>query len=249
MPLNPQNVIVTGANRGIGFGLVQQLLKNKEIENVIATARDVDQAVELNAIQDARLHVLSLVVTCDDSIDNFVVKVGEIVGDSGVNLLVNNAGIAVKYDSRTQPNRALLTEQFDVNTISLVLLTQKLVPLLIKASSNPETLPLSAAVINISSGQGSIANNTTGSGSLQNMAYRMTKSAVNQFTKTFAIDMRDEHILAVNFAPGWVQTEMGGAKATFTVEESTSRMVESFYKLDWSHNGGFFDKDLEPIPF
>uniref|UniRef100_A0A8R1E8C4 Uncharacterized protein n=1 Tax=Caenorhabditis japonica TaxID=281687 RepID=A0A8R1E8C4_CAEJA len=154
----------------------------KNIQHIIATARDVQEADELNAIQDARLHVLPLNVTCDKSIDNLVAKVSEIVGFEGLNLLVNNAGIIVRYSSKAEPNRAQLAEQFDVNTISVVLVTQKFIPLLTAAAAKVGGDQLSvsrSAVITISSILGSIGENTLGSTYIQTLAYRMSKTAVN----------------------------------------------------------------------
>ncbi|PIO52897.1 hypothetical protein TELCIR_25789, partial [Teladorsagia circumcincta] len=60
--------MVTGANRGIGLGLVKEFLKNKEIRHVIATARDPNNAKELKEISDSRLSTIKLDVTCDESI-------------------------------------------------------------------------------------------------------------------------------------------------------------------------------------
>lgn len=48
----------------------------------------------------------------------------KVVGDEGLNLLVNNAGILVKYSVKDQPNRAELARQLDVNTISPLIVTQ-----------------------------------------------------------------------------------------------------------------------------
>ncbi|EGT36828.1 hypothetical protein CAEBREN_10013 [Caenorhabditis brenneri] len=77
----------------------------------------------------------------------------------------------------------------------------------------------------------------------------MSKSAVNQFAKTLSIDLKDDHILAVNFCPGWVQTDMGGPQAALTVDQSTTELVSSFNKLDNSHNGGYFQRNLTPFQF
>ncbi|KAF1758821.1 hypothetical protein GCK72_015281 [Caenorhabditis remanei] len=250
--MSPGSVVVTGANRGIGLGLVQQLVKDKNIRCIIATARDVEKAAELNIIKDPRVHVLPLTVTCDKSIDTFGSKVAEILGTDGLNLLVNNAGIAVKYDSKSEPNRVKITEQLDVNTTSVVILTQKLLPLLKQAASNVSGDDLSvsrAAVVTISSGLGSITENDMGSERFENLAYSMSKAAVNMFTKLFSIDMKDEHILAVNFCPGWVQTDMGGKQAVLTVEHSTSELMAAFNKLDNSHNGGYYHRDLTAFKF
>ncbi|VDO19848.1 unnamed protein product [Heligmosomoides polygyrus] len=66
----PYSVMVTGANRGIGLGIVKEFLKNTNIRHVIATARDPEHAHELKAIKDDRLHLIKLDVTGDDSIQH-----------------------------------------------------------------------------------------------------------------------------------------------------------------------------------
>ncbi|KAK5965063.1 hypothetical protein GCK32_005571 [Trichostrongylus colubriformis] len=72
----PYSVMVTGANRGIGLGLVREFLKNNEIRHVIATARDPDSADDLKEIDDDRLSIVKLEVTCDNSIKRAYAKVG-----------------------------------------------------------------------------------------------------------------------------------------------------------------------------
>ncbi|KHJ76520.1 c-factor domain protein [Oesophagostomum dentatum] len=67
--------------------------------------------------------------------------------------------------------------------------------------------------------------------------------------KTMAIDLEPEHILVAMFCPGWVQTDMGGKKATATVEQSVDGLVPSIYNLTKEHHGGYFNRDLKPIPF
>ena len=66
--MSPRSVLVTGGNRGIGLGLVRELLKDKAIEIVITTARKPDEAKELKAINDKRLHVVAMDQDCDKSI-------------------------------------------------------------------------------------------------------------------------------------------------------------------------------------
>ncbi|CAI5450624.1 unnamed protein product [Caenorhabditis angaria] len=250
----PRSVLITGANRGIGFGLVQQFLKHPEVKIIIATVRNIEYADNLNEIQDSRLHVLPLIVTCDKSIDELVENVTKILGEhQGLNLLVNNAGIAVEYGTKSEPSRQKLLEQLDVNSISPVIISQKFLPLLQKAVANSGNAPnfsiAKSAIITISSRVGSISENTKEMKWSNLLAYQMSKTAVNQFTRTIAIDLESDGILAAAFCPGWVKTDMGSAYAELTVEESTSALVESFAKLTKAHSGGFFKRDLEVIPF
>ncbi|UMM14648.1 hypothetical protein L5515_002360 [Caenorhabditis briggsae] len=249
---SPKSVVVTGANRGIGLTIVQELIKDKNIELIIATARDVERAGDLKSINDARLHILPLEVTCDKSIDQFVAKTTELLGSNGLNLLVNNAGVMIPYQTKGEPNRAALAEQFDVNTISMVILTQKLLPLLRESAlkSSGDQLSISrCAVINISSGLASISQNNYGSNFMPLLAYSMSKTAVNQFTKAFSIDTKDDHILSVAFEPGWIKTNLGGPNAELTLEETIPTLVSSFYKLNNTHNGGYYLRDLTVLPY
>ncbi|CAJ0603902.1 unnamed protein product [Cylicocyclus nassatus] len=245
-------MLVTGANRGIGYGLVKQLLKDKNIQHVIATAREPSNAKDLNEISDKRLSVLKLDVTSDESINNLYPQVEKIVGDRGLTVLINNAGIFVKYFTNQEPNRADLIKNFDTNTAGVAVLTQKFLPLIRKAASQISTDEFSvdrAAILNISSGVASIADNTSGSGQSGMLAYRISKSALNSLMKTMAIDLEKEHILVAMFCPGWVQTDMGGAGATISIDESTGALIPSFYKLTKEHHGGYFRRDLTPMPF
>lgn len=84
---------IEGANRGIGFQFVIELLKQNP-SHLIATARDVSKATELNelASKHSNLHVLQLEVTDYSRYDSLVNEVDQIVGDKGLQLLVQNAG-------------------------------------------------------------------------------------------------------------------------------------------------------------
>nr|CDJ80306.1 Short-chain dehydrogenase reductase SDR domain containing protein [Haemonchus contortus] len=248
----PYSVMITGANRGIGLGLVKEYLKNKEIHHIIATARDPNTAQHLNEISDNRLKVVKLDVTCDDSIKNAYAEVEKIVGEKGLTVLIHNAGIFVPYSTKMEPNRATLIKVFDTNAASAVVITQVFLPLLRKSATaygKDEFSPDRAAVIGISSGVGSIGTNTSGSGSHGSLAYRMSKSAMNSVLKTMAIDLEPEHIFVVSFTPGWVRTDMGGQNGEISVEESAEAMVASFGQLKKEHHGGFFKRNLETFPY
>ncbi|VDP04196.1 unnamed protein product [Heligmosomoides polygyrus] len=241
--------MVTGANRGIGLGLVKQLLKNNDIQIVIATALDPNDAkmsgvfsptLELNEIKDGRLKVVKLDVTCDCSIKSAYSE-----GD------------------------AERTELFvTVSLLSVLsLLFQTLLPLIRKAASQKKSDEYSverAAVLNISSIAGSTGSISMTTDRFGNLAYRMSKvpsplcsiqdnfllqAAMNSFTKTMAVDLEPEHIIFTCFDPGWVKTDMGGSDAMLTIEQSTSDLVSSFLKLNKQHNGGYFTRNLDPIPY
>ncbi|GMR40260.1 hypothetical protein PMAYCL1PPCAC_10455, partial [Pristionchus mayeri] len=88
----PKNCVVTGANRGIGLGLVKELLKNSEVGEVFATTRHLSKSPELRAIKDSRLIVVEMDVENDESIRKAAQKIGKWVGSEGIDFLINNAG-------------------------------------------------------------------------------------------------------------------------------------------------------------
>ena len=73
----------------------------------------------------------------------------------------------------------------------------------------------------MSSGQGSIANNTMG----MREVYRGSKSALNQYMRSFAAREAEKQRAMVTMAPGWVKTDLGGPDARLTIEESVPNLV------------------------
>jgi NAD(P)-dependent dehydrogenase (short-subunit alcohol dehydrogenase family) len=73
----------------------------------------------------------------------------------------------------------------------------------------------------MSSGQGSISNNTSGMREL----YRGSKAALNMFMRSFAARQPGTGRAFVLMAPGWIQTALGGPDAPFTIEESVPDLV------------------------
>jgi NAD(P)-dependent dehydrogenase (short-subunit alcohol dehydrogenase family) len=73
----------------------------------------------------------------------------------------------------------------------------------------------------MSSGQGSITNNTTG----LREVYRGSKAALNMFLRSFAARQAGTKRAFALMAPGWVKTELGGPDARLTIEESVPNLV------------------------
>ena len=91
------SVLVTGANRGIGLEFVRQFLSlSPPPKHIIATCRTPESADELKKLASSssgRVHVLALDVKNYESYSGLVEQVGQIVGNDGLDLLVNNAGV------------------------------------------------------------------------------------------------------------------------------------------------------------
>ncbi|VDM37268.1 unnamed protein product [Toxocara canis] len=250
MSLSPLSVLITGANRGIGLGLVKQWATVAGVKHIFACARKPDAAEELNELsrKDGRIHCIKLDVNSDKSIADAKKKVDLMLDEGvGLNVLINNAGCLISEGGTLEnADRSVYLQHFDTNVVSIVKVIEAFLPLLRMASKNcmsDEWGVHRATIINISSGLGSIQANESGSKLVKSIPYRLSKAALNQLTKTLAIDLANDAILIVSMCPGWVKTDMGGSDATLSVEDSTKAQLQTSLSLRKEHSGLFLRHD------
>ena len=94
-------------------------------------------------------------------------------------------------------------------------------------------------VITITSGMGSLADNTSGG----SIAYRSSKAAVNMVMRSAAIDLAPRGIICVLVNPGWVRTDMGGPKAPLSPQESVTAMRRLIETFGPNQSGKFYNYD------
>jgi NAD(P)-dependent dehydrogenase (short-subunit alcohol dehydrogenase family) len=90
---------------------------------------------------------------------------------------------------------------------------------------------------------GSIGERSSASGSL----YRASKAALNSVLADTALTWGPQGVTCLTFHPGWVQTDMGGAGAPLSVEESVRTLRATLLGADASKNGAFLNHDGTPI--
>lgn len=228
-----KTALITGANRGIGLGLTEQLLAKGY--TVIATARNPDGARELwEAERDygTRCEIHELDVTSDADLDKLV----KVLKGRPIDLLINNAGVMPEKPGKfTDVTSDAMLKGFTVNVLGPMRVMQKLLPNL-KASGK-------AVVGTVTSKMGSIADNTSGG----YYAYRISKSAVNMLNKSFALDHPE--LVSLVLHPGWVKTDMGGSSAPVTVEDSAKGMLQILTTATAEQSGKFFDFTGKEIPW
>ncbi|MCC6456771.1 MAG: SDR family oxidoreductase [Caldilineaceae bacterium] len=140
-----RTVVVTGASTGIGYGVAQELIAHGY--RVIGTVRKKEDADRLRAELGARFQPVLVDVADDEEVSRAADEIREMVGDRGLAGLVNNAGIAVA-GPLMHVDLEELRYQFDVNVVSVVAMTQALLPLL---GGRREITHPPGRVINISS--------------------------------------------------------------------------------------------------
>lgn len=247
-----RSVLITGSNRGLGLEFVKQLTRNSTPPKVlIAACRSPDEGHELKEIasNNSNVHILKLDVTDEKNYSNFTSQVSDLVGDHGLNLLINNAGISPKSTRINMVKWNQMTDTFITNTVAPLILTKSLLPLLKSAASesidNNQLSASRAAVVNLSSILGSIENNDTGG----LYPYRASKAALNAVTKSMSLDLKMYNILVLSMHPGWVQTAMGGNKAPLTPTQSVEAIIKTLHQCTDQHNGAFLQYDGQPLPW
>ena len=244
------SILVTGGNRGIGLALIKHITALPDApKHIFATSRSLkaDHALQLTKLAEkhSNLHLFELDVTHTSRLPEIVNEVASIVGESGLNVLINNAGI---YDVRSLQEVTVdsMMKSYEVNTVAPLMMTKQFLPLLQRAVSGNEASGKPAAiVVNISSLTASLDDNHSGG----KYPSRSSKTALNMVTKSLSVDLKDDGIVAVAINPGWVKTDMGGTGAKITPEESVSNVIKVISSLDASSSGCFLSYDGKIIPW
>ncbi|KAM4894263.1 C-signal-like isoform 6-T7 [Sylvia borin] len=218
---------------------LQQLRVEKELQNL--------------ASKHPNLVIITLEVANPTSIKAAAAKVEEYLAGSGLNLLINNAGMikSKMLDAETLED---MTETYTTNTAGPLLMGQAFLPLLKKAAQGSPGSGLScskAAIVNISSIGGSIAS-SFGWELIQGTSYRCSKAALNMLSKCQSLGYKEHGILCIALHPGWVQTELGGATGhppPTTVDDSVQGMLKVLSSLSEKETGAFLDWEGKVVPW
>ena len=223
------NVVITGANRGIGLELVKQF--NDKDYNVYGSSRNPLASTELQ--EEIGLDkIIPLDMSDTNSIETFCKQIQNLT-NSKIDILINNAAVRGEKGNPGIPDPNVIRETFNINAIGPVILIKYL------ADSLHGT-----KIINITSGMGSISRTTSG-----DLSYRMSKAALNMAGRNLHIEMKEHNTIIVQIHPGWVRTDMGGMNAAISTEESAKGIINSIENLTPNQSGTFFDYKGDQIPW
>lgn len=229
------SILVTSANRGLGFELVRQYSAAGWV--VHAGCRNPDGARELAELarrSEGHIRPFAMDVTDGEGVR----RAAQALGDAPIDLLVNSAGIIGKPGQRFgSVDYEDWRRVFDVNTMGPVRVCEAFIENVARSERRQ--------LVTITSGMGSIADNTTGG----TLPYRTSKAAVNMAMRSIAIELAPRGITCIVINPGWVKTDMGGPNARITPEESVSAMRKVFDRLSLRDTGRFFNYDGREYPW
>ncbi|MFV3305035.1 SDR family oxidoreductase [Pseudomonas sp. NY15181] len=201
----PKSALIIGASRGLGLGLVRELLDRGW--DVTATVRDVVHPGEL-----ANLPVRVEPLLLDDVHSQD--RLAEALAGSHFSLVFINAGIyGPAHQSAIDASLADVGQLFMVNAVAPLRLAERLLP---RLDGERGVLAFMTSEL------GSVAGNESGGMAL----YRASKAALNSLTRSFVAELGETGITVLNLHPGWVRTDMGGEAAPLDVPTSVKGLAD-----------------------
>lgn len=239
--------LITGANKGLGFGIARQLGK-QNITVLIAARNDSrgKEAVDKLQFEGIDAYFIKLDVSdrfsresAKDTIENQFGK---------LDILVNNAGVNLEFSAGlpkpSQVSLDVLKQTFEVNYFGTVAVTQVMLPLIQKSEAG--------RIVNISSDMASLTlhqNPDFKFYDYKQLAYDSSKTAVNAFTVHLAHELKDTNIKVNSAHPGWVKTDMGTDDGELTINEGAATPVWLATLPEDGATGGYFDEKQQPMPW
>ena len=227
-----RNIVITGANKGIGLELVRHYLnQHHECNHLYACCRTASEALtKLAENTPNQVQIIANINVATDCTQQLVTALSGI----SIDLLINNAGILrsdilgdIDYDS--------IRQQFEVNALAPLKITEALVPQLSKT----------AQVAMITSRMGSVADNTSGG----RYGYRMAKAALNIASVSLAHDLASRGIIVSILHPGFVGTDMVGGHGDLTPKQAAEQLAERIAEATLETSGTFLHSNGTPLPW
>ncbi|TRM66700.1 NAD(P)-binding protein [Schizophyllum amplum] len=248
--MSPIVYLISGANRGIGLGLVEVLAKRVDIV-VFAGARSPSTATKLRALAEAhpgKVHVIKL--TSADRTDNeaAIAEVKRVA--SRLDVVIANAGISDCYATGLQVPPEAMISHFEVNVNGPLVLFQSAYQLMRASTSTPKFVPVSSI-------GGTISLGATFPGNIY--PYGASKAALNWVSRKLHNDHLEFIVFPIN--PGGVETDMirtalktekwmQGSTPFATPKQSATDILSIIDKATRESVGGrFMDVGGETLPW
>lgn len=207
------DILITGANRGLGLSLVKIGLEEGHV--IFAGVRDIAgqkiaQLTELKGQYEGQLNIVQLDVTNEKSV---IAATGQV--NESLDVIINNAGILNEREKSIEDlDLEACRLAFDINTLGPIRVIKHFLPLLRNGEKQ--------SIINISSESGSLINAYSG-----DYPYGLSKVALNMLSEKLHVTLKDADIQVLSVHPGWMKTDMGGSQAP----TSPTDTAQGIYRL------------------
>lgn len=219
------NVVIVGANRGIGLELCRQYSKDGH-KIIVFNRSESTEFKELNNIQ-----VISGFDLLDD---NSYSKISNVLRGKKIDLLIHNAGV-FQDNQLGDLDYFSIEFQLRVNSIAPLRFIQRSLPFF----NTPAKIGIMTSLM------GSMTDNNSGG----HYGYRMSKAAVNAAGKSLAHDLKSKGIAVGLLHPGYVRTRMTGGNGLINPDESAEGLIKVLDQLNLENSGGFWNFRQEELPW
>jgi NAD(P)-dependent dehydrogenase (short-subunit alcohol dehydrogenase family) len=218
------NVVITGANRGIGLAFCQRFIQLGF--KVYALCRQ--SSAELNAL-DATV-ISGVDVTTEQGLHTMQQSLANI----SIDVLINNAGIFNNERLGALDNDDIL-DQFKVNALAPLQVVNRL----------KDQLGDGAKIAFITSRMGSISDNGSG----EYYGYRMSKAALNAAAMSITRDLADAGVSVGIYHPGWVQTQMVNHTGDISAAQAADKLSTLIMQQTLANSGQFKHSNGDTLPW
>jgi len=237
-----KTVLITGANKGIGFETAKQMAQLGYF--VYLGSRDKSRGLDaINRLKEMGISNVECIEIDITNIHSVIQAKHELESKTeGLDILINNAGIAGEMPQNISTgDMQNLRKVFETNFFGTVQTTQQFIPLLQK-SNEP-------VIVNVSSELGSLTIHNRRQNPNYELfdAYSCSKTALNAFTVMLANEFRNTNFKINSVTPGYTATDFNQYKGLQTVEQG-AKFIVNYATLDTDGVTGGFFKELE-IPW
>lgn len=235
-----QQVIVTGADRGLGLGFCKHFLQLGWTVHAGQFMPDWPELKELQKRHPETLHLVQLDVSSDASVKAAIETIQSTT--DRIDMLVNNAGINARGEGsiRGEIHLEKSLASFNVNAVGAIRMARAVLPLM-------QTGMKRLCFVSSEAGSIGMCNRDAFSG------YCMSKTALNMAVRLLYNDIRKDGYEFRLYHPGWVQSYMGGKKnmaAHISPEDSARVAIEQFTEnRSWEDGLVMFDHENQAWPF
>ncbi|TGE10203.1 SDR family oxidoreductase [Hymenobacter fodinae] len=237
-----QTVLITGANRSIGFEAARQLLQHGYY--VFLGSRDLQKGQQ--AVDQLKSEGLSQVEPLEIDVANSasIAAARQALGQKiqVLDVLINNAGI---LGGMSQPALTssidMIKEVFDTNVFGVIEVTQAFIDLM-----RPSAAP---RIVNVTSGLGSLTLHNDPSWkyyAVKGAAYMPSKTALNAYTVMVAYELRDTNFKVNAVDPGYTATDFNHHSGPGSVQDAAARLVKAAMLGPDGPTSQFFSDDNAP---